>query len=604
VVEPNTELRRVTPLLEARSLSRRSAKLQALALVLLATSAAIGAPRDNAATKKIDEAINTHYLATDFKKAEEILLGTIKACEDKCSPEVLGKAWMYVGLVRGGKGDQKGAQEAFATAVSTDPNVKLDADLASPETKASFEAAGGGGSGSGGAPAGGSGGGGGGGKPPKPEAGDEDAPGNMKCTPENRTIQTNYPIPVSCTTDEDATSAELKYKAFGETEWQTLKMKKKGDAFQATIPCEATDAVGEVKFYVRAKDKGGDNVDSLGSKSKPAAFKITNDEMEEGPSFPDGEPVDRCKGKEECPPGMEGPGCDAARGNKAWGDSCANTQECKQGLACTNGQCEEQATCTADNDCTAGNKCVAGACQAENAAKKNYIGLHFGADFAFLSGDNVCSSSSQKNDGYACFSSGDTKYGGATRRNFGGKIAGGIAPGTYRALASYERLILGGKLGVGGRLGFAFNGGPEAGGTSFLPVHVEPRVAYYFLGTDKPLRPYVAASGGVAQVDAKLQVSVIDCTATSTTDPDGAGPDPSPRQACQTATSSTPSAAGGRSLKLDAYRKLGQGFGALSVGTIYMFTPNIGAQINLNAMFMLPTSGIVIEPSVGGVYGF
>ncbi|HET9953066.1 MAG TPA: hypothetical protein VFQ61_01110, partial [Polyangiaceae bacterium] len=55
--------------------------------------------RDAAANRKIDEAINTHYLATDFDKAEAVLTGTIKACDDKCSPQTLAKAWMYVGIV-------------------------------------------------------------------------------------------------------------------------------------------------------------------------------------------------------------------------------------------------------------------------------------------------------------------------------------------------------------------------------------------------------------------------------------------------------------------------------------------------------------------------
>src|SRR5262245_31173933 len=95
--------------------------------------------RDAAANKKIDEAINQHYVATDFEKAEGVLLGTINACADKCSPQVYGKAWMYVGIVRGsGRNNQAGAKEAFQKAVAADPNVKLDMVLATPETQATF----------------------------------------------------------------------------------------------------------------------------------------------------------------------------------------------------------------------------------------------------------------------------------------------------------------------------------------------------------------------------------------------------------------------------------------------------------------------------------
>ena len=36
---------------------------------------------------------------------------------------------------------------------------------------------------------------------------------------------------------------------------------------------------------------------------------------------------------------------------------------------------------------------------------------------------------------------------------------------------------------------------------------------------------------------------------------------------------------------------------------MYAFTKNSGLQLNVNFMFMLPTSGQVIEPSLGYVFG-
>ena len=59
-----------------------------IALIILLTTfsfSAFGAPKDGAALKKIDEAINVHYLATEFDKAEAMLLGVIKACGTGCS---------------------------------------------------------------------------------------------------------------------------------------------------------------------------------------------------------------------------------------------------------------------------------------------------------------------------------------------------------------------------------------------------------------------------------------------------------------------------------------------------------------------------------------
>jgi hypothetical protein len=120
-------------------------RIVTLLLVLFCTLPALGQfTRDKSANKKVDEAINTHYFATEFQKAEDILLGTIQACGEKCSPQTLARAWMYVGVVRGsGKQDMAGAKEAFNTALALDPKVKLDQDISSPETKQAFANAGG-----------------------------------------------------------------------------------------------------------------------------------------------------------------------------------------------------------------------------------------------------------------------------------------------------------------------------------------------------------------------------------------------------------------------------------------------------------------------------
>src|SRR5262245_52347888 len=107
------------PVLRKLVVSSLRALLWAALLTLVALPARAQYTRDAAANKKIDEAINTHYVSTDFEKAEGVLLGTIKACGDKCSPQVFGKAWMYVGIVRGsGRNNQAGAKEAFQQAVA------------------------------------------------------------------------------------------------------------------------------------------------------------------------------------------------------------------------------------------------------------------------------------------------------------------------------------------------------------------------------------------------------------------------------------------------------------------------------------------------------
>jgi hypothetical protein len=82
------------------------------------------------------------YLETDFEEAQRILLGTIDACEYKCRQTTLARAHMYTGIVRGsGMGDQDGAFEAFVGALKMDPDVELDAVLATEETLATWERA-------------------------------------------------------------------------------------------------------------------------------------------------------------------------------------------------------------------------------------------------------------------------------------------------------------------------------------------------------------------------------------------------------------------------------------------------------------------------------
>lgn len=580
-------------------------KLLSAAIVAFAAATASAAPRDAAATKKIDEAINTHYLATEFDKAEATLTGTINACGDKCSPGVIAKAWMYVGIVRGsGKNDLKGAKEAFQKAVAADAKVALDDALATPETKKVFaEVQGGGGAagtGGSGGEAGKGEGGEGGKKPPK----GEDAAGEMDCVPKVTEVQTRRPIPISCTTEEEATKAELKYKEFGGEQWKTVKMSKKGDAFQAEIPCSATQLAGTLRFYVRAQDASGETVDTHGSKSKPVELAIVAQTDQDAPSFPDKDPPARCAEQEECPPDF--PGCKkGGGGTKGWGSSCASTDECQSGLSCVNGTCEQGQTCDVDADCPSGAKCSGGKCDASGPSgpfKKNWMGLHAAYDLAIVGGDDVCSQQSQDKEGFACFYEGtEEQYRFDPQPGVANKISTGVAPATARVMLSFDR-VLGTNITLGARVGYAFNGGPAAGknkDVKFLPYHGELRVQYWLGGKDvfskKGIRPYIGAGGGLAQVDAKLPVTVRDCANgaknANTSDP------------FYVSCRSGQPGFQGKPLNLDAYKKLGQSFVGINGGIVYATSPNGGFQLNLNVMQMLPTSGQVLEPSIGYVMG-
>ncbi len=588
--------------------------LCAATMLLVAAPALAQFTRDKAAQKKLEEAINQHYFGTDFDKAEGVLTGTIKACEDKCSPQTLAKAWMYVGIVRGsGKQDMNGAREAFMNAIALDPQATLDEAIASPETKTVWAEI----TGTAAAPPT---------PPPVTDGGTGGTPikgrkvaGNMECTLEATEIQKRYPVEFACTTEEEAAEAELRYKPFGSEKWEKKKMRKKGDYFVAQIPCDATMDVGDLKIYIRASGEEG-IVDQWGKKSEPVVLKVVNKTDQEVPSLPDKDPPDRCAEKVECPPDFPGCGKGAAakRGDKPWGSACEADVECQQGLACVNGSCEEGQSCEVDEDCSAGT-CVGGTCAGgagggggdtgpKGPYKKIWVGLHVAQDLAIVGGDDVCSQRSQAEEGFACFFTDETgtlvQYGFDPQPGFANKINTGLAPGTTRFLLSGDYALTD-KIMVGARLGYAIGGGPATVDAAnneikFLPIHAEARGSFWFNRVPgKGLHPYVHVGAGMAQVDAKLPVTIRDCSRLG-----GVDIPPDSPQYSNCATGEGGAIQPHDPLELDAYKKLGQGFGGLGGGAVYGLTDTLGIQLNLNIMFMMPTSGIVIQPSLGGVYGF
>jgi hypothetical protein len=132
-----------------------------------------------------------------------------------------------------------------------------------------------------------------------------------------------------------------------------------------------------------------------------------------------------------------------------------------------------------------------------------------------------------------------------------------------------------------------------------LPLHAEGRLSYWLRDIRASgVRPYLHVGGGIAQVDLKKSdVTVRDCSEEPARDS---------FLACIEARDAY-DAANHPELpqkRLDAYRKLGNAFVTTGAGAVVGLTGNTGLQIHLNAMLMLPSVGLVIEPSVGMVFGF
>jgi hypothetical protein len=131
-------------MLDHRSFARRLCS-PLLALALVCPSVALAAPKDKAATKLATDAMQSDYVGTKFKKAEEKLKKALKQCgASACSDEVVGRlhrdlATVYIaGLKQAGKGKAE-----MKAAVAADPELQLDKDFTTPEVQKAFKAAGG-----------------------------------------------------------------------------------------------------------------------------------------------------------------------------------------------------------------------------------------------------------------------------------------------------------------------------------------------------------------------------------------------------------------------------------------------------------------------------
>lgn len=225
--------------------------------------------------------------------------------------------------------------------------------------------------------------------------------------------------------------------------------------------------------------------------------------------------------------------------------------------------------------------------QPRNEPKKTWLSLGIAGDIAWASGKNVCVLESQRDNGYTCFREAKS---GKLEQYFGEPVLGegnALAPGfrlrTGRVLLGLDQVV-GESFTAGARLGFAFNGGPkgETDARGFLPLHLEGRFAYWF--GDDPFakvgfRPYVFAGGGLAQVDIRTRVSVVE-DSRPTHQPDN------PEEQI-----------------LVVYKKMGQGFVGLGGGVIYALSETSGIVLEVKGMMMFPSSGQVLQPTVGYAIG-
>jgi hypothetical protein len=147
---------------------------------------------------------------------------------------------------------------------------------------------------------------------------------------------------------------------------------------------------------------------------------------------------------------------------------------------------------------------------------RDSLALYAEADLALLTPiSNVCSPGGPAN--WVCFNPDGTRYSGTPQPHLdNNNIRPGLGFSTVRLVAAYDH-TLSGRLSLGFRLGFALNGGPTPpGGSGFVPVHAEARVSYDFAAMPARLVPFAFISGGLEEVDTRVNVLVVEVPCSTT----------------------------------------------------------------------------------------
>jgi hypothetical protein len=511
--------------------------------VIFWTGIASAAPNDADALKLRERAIYTDYLATSFAEAEAKLAQALTLCAapSACASTVVARIQCDLGAVL--FSDQKAdeAQAHFSLAFKQDPNVAIDDDLASPEMDRVFMAAKGVG------------------EPPSASHADAAPQASEDIThapPPAQAVLTPVPLYAEVPEGVSAVKVIARYKAFGMEKWKTAVLRKVGSGWGGEIPCaDVGDSTGDLKYFIQATDENGDLVAASGRLVAPHVVHIVAQLAGEPPHLPGGKPPAQCTQKSDCPPGF--PGCDDGSDKKV----CSSSDDCAEDQACQDG------ACVVGDDASG---------EGPVPLKRNWVSLGLQADvLAVPSATDACAGGT----GYTCFDSHGSYYSAVPLAGADDAVTGGPAIATLRVLAGYDR-VLGERVMLGGRLGFAFNGGPQRpGASSFMPLHAEARASLWF--GHEPLsrtgfRFFALLAGGAAEVDAGVQVDVY---------------------------ASAQAYRMGQSQNYTAWKKTGLGFAAEGLGTMYAFTPSSGVVLEVKALEMFPTTALGAAVQLGYMIG-
>jgi hypothetical protein len=335
--------------------------------------------------------------------------------------------------------------------------------------------------------------------------------------------------------EEKLVKVIARYKAFGMTEYKQFELQKMGEkGWGGQSPCGDVQT-GDFLYYIQGFNAENDPVATAGSRAEPYKVSVKAQPVAEPPHLPNQPAPTQCADTGDCPPDF--PGCKKPKGPETGPSGKPEGEACLEDSECASSQCKK------DKGADPLDK---GVCTAPEGAKPKYrkfwVGLQLGFDFSFVpSGDDVCKIHPTNatdadrgglpvNDtGYYCVDNGadyPTRPSGdpeSLKQNYSiefpsannNKVQGGLAPATFRILASADYGITRNIL-IGGRVGLVVNtypgaeGGIDGKGFS-APIHLEARGTYLFgqgLEKESGITPYVFFGAGISNWDARVGIQV------------------------------------------------------------------------------------------------
>ncbi|APR87493.1 hypothetical protein A7982_12842 [Minicystis rosea] len=363
------------------------------------------------------------------------------------------------------------------------------------------------------------------------------------------------PVPIAVDLPEDmglrARRVLLHYHLWGDPDWTTLELRRRGARFEGAVPClEVSTVTGDLRYYIRVHDAEGNVVASAGSIAKPYIVVIKHDTtLAEGTRQ-----TAKCPDPADCPRGL--PGCPSERVIDV---PCRSDADCNQGMTCGFRSVCEHVT-----------------------RRKTWVSLAVEQGFGLIARDDACGLWAQEHEGFACFRKDGKQY-------VGNPVHVGEPPGAAaaptRVVIGVDRLVAE-ELTVGVRVGVTVRGeGPTPrDGTAYVPISAAARVTYWF-GADpfaRPrIRPFAFLTAGYGMTDLRTTTDVRE--------------DPTKTYY-----------QGGNDLeqRLVLWKRAGDGFAGAGAGITIPLGTRAAAFAELSALGVFPFGALLVTPSAGVMMGF